>query len=138
MSSPSNAPVDLLDLKLLPAWVKESPEPGSYAQYEGEPDQERPRGQDRRTRERHDRRSLFAASARLGRYYWPNQIEHVRVLGFFPCPPLPGKAGTLRCSFESKRRLFTVSAGGKRDYFRRSPIPGKQCLPFCAAGVLQS
>jgi len=56
MSSPSNAPVDLLDLKLLPAWVKESPEPASYAQYEGEPDQERPRGHDRRTRERHDRR----------------------------------------------------------------------------------
>jgi hypothetical protein len=56
MSSSSHEPVDLLDLKLLPAWVKEPSETRSYAHYEGEPQEERPRERDRRTRERGGRR----------------------------------------------------------------------------------
>jgi hypothetical protein len=56
MSSSSHEPVDLLDLKLLPAWVKEPAETRSYAHYEGEPQEERPRERDRRTRERGGRR----------------------------------------------------------------------------------
>lgn len=33
---PDDAPIDLLDLKLLPAWVKETPETKAYADFEGE------------------------------------------------------------------------------------------------------
>ena len=56
MSSSSHEPVDLLDLKLLPAWVKEPSETRSYAHYEGERQEERPRERDRRPRERGGRR----------------------------------------------------------------------------------
>src|SRR4029453_13579699 len=36
MSSPPVEPADLIDLKLLPAWVKEPTEPKSYEHYTGE------------------------------------------------------------------------------------------------------
>jgi hypothetical protein len=42
MTSSTLEPVDLLDLKLLPAWVKEPVEPKRYADAEGEDDPERP------------------------------------------------------------------------------------------------
>src|SRR5213592_4542489 len=51
MSSSAAEPVDLLDLKLLPAWVKEPAEPRSYADERGEHDRERP-PQRRHTRDR--------------------------------------------------------------------------------------
>src|SRR5881398_448169 len=38
MTSPTIETVDLLDLKLLPAWVKEPAEARSYAHYSGEED----------------------------------------------------------------------------------------------------
>jgi len=55
---PSSSPemIDLLDLKLLPAWVKESSEAKSYAHYEGEREDERPRGGDHRSRDGRQRR----------------------------------------------------------------------------------
>src|SRR5437899_5838168 len=55
---PSSSPetIDLLDLKLLPAWVKESSEAKSYAHYEGEGDEkERPRGHGGPSRDKRDR-----------------------------------------------------------------------------------
>ena len=42
MTSSAVEPADLLDLKLLPAWVKEPVEAKRYADVEGEPDYERP------------------------------------------------------------------------------------------------
>jgi hypothetical protein len=49
MASPTTPPPDLLDLKLLPAWVKEPPQPNAYADFSGE--EERPdRRQDRHGR----------------------------------------------------------------------------------------
>ena len=48
MPASSTEPVDLLDLKLLPAWVKEPADTKSYAHYEGDEGEERrPRGRDR-------------------------------------------------------------------------------------------
>jgi hypothetical protein len=43
MPPESTEPVDLLDLKMLPAWVKEPTDAKSYAHYEGEEEGERPR-----------------------------------------------------------------------------------------------
>ncbi len=42
MTSSTVEPADLLDLKLLPAWVKEPVEAKRYADVEGEHDYERP------------------------------------------------------------------------------------------------
>jgi len=42
MTSSAVEPADLLDLKLLPAWVKEPVEAKRYADVEGEHDYERP------------------------------------------------------------------------------------------------
>jgi hypothetical protein len=44
MSSPTVEPVDLLDLKFLPAWVKEPAEPRNYENYAGEEERREPRG----------------------------------------------------------------------------------------------
>ena len=56
MSSSSPEKIDLVDLKLLPAWVKESSEAKSYAHYEGEGDEkERSRGGDHGSRDRRQR-----------------------------------------------------------------------------------
>src|SRR2546428_12182868 len=56
MPSPSPETIDLLDLKLLPAWVKESSEVKSYAHYEGDGDEkERPRGHGGPSRDKRDR-----------------------------------------------------------------------------------
>jgi len=61
----------LLDLKLLPAWVKESAEAKSYAHYEGDGDEkERPRGRDRgphRGRDRSRRPSKGKGAGRFGK-----------------------------------------------------------------------
>jgi hypothetical protein len=48
MPSSPVEPVDLLDLKLLPAWVKEPSEGKSYAHYEGHESDQRPRARDGR------------------------------------------------------------------------------------------
>src|SRR6266480_801592 len=55
MTSPTVETVDLLDLKLLPAWVKEPAEARSYARYTGEegtsrqkPEHDRPRSKPKR------------------------------------------------------------------------------------------
>ena len=47
MSTPSDAPVDLLDLKLLPAWVKD-PGPERYAEYTGDGGEQTPAGREPR------------------------------------------------------------------------------------------
>ena len=49
MASPTTPPPDLLDLKLLPAWVKEPPQPNAYADFAGEEDRPE-RRQDRHGR----------------------------------------------------------------------------------------
>ena len=62
MSSAPVEPADLLDLKLLPAWVKEPAEAKSYAHYTGDEGEERrPRGHDRRSRDGGDRRGKPAS-----------------------------------------------------------------------------
>jgi hypothetical protein len=53
MSSSPVEPSDLIDLKLLPAWVKESAEPRSYEHYTGE-DREGPRDGRRSSRDKRD------------------------------------------------------------------------------------
>ena len=58
MASPDTSPPDLLDLKLLPAWVKEPTQPNAYADFAGEEDRP-PRRQDR-----HERRPPRAAKPR--------------------------------------------------------------------------
>ncbi len=71
MSSSPNEPVDLLDLKLLPAWVKGPSETRSYAHYEGEEGEDRARGhggESRRLKEGRDRR----ASHKRGKLPTPN------------------------------------------------------------------
>ena len=54
MSSSPVEPADLIDLKLLPAWVKEPAEPRSYEHYTGE-EGERPRDGRRPPRDKRDR-----------------------------------------------------------------------------------
>src|SRR5918996_2880748 len=56
MSSSPVEPADLFDLKLLPAWVKESAEPSSYEHYTGEEGDE-PRHGRRPPRDKRDRKS---------------------------------------------------------------------------------
>ncbi len=51
MPSENTEPIDLLDLKLLPAWVKEAPDANEYAHHEGDTGEERPRRDGRRPRE---------------------------------------------------------------------------------------
>src|SRR4026208_2371582 len=57
MTSSTVEPADLLDLKLLPAWVKEPVEAKRYADVEGEHDYERPARQRVSTPTRRGRRS---------------------------------------------------------------------------------
>jgi hypothetical protein len=59
MTSPPVEPADLLDLKLLPAWVKEPVEAKRYADAEGEHDYERPARHRRGTPTRKGRRSTL-------------------------------------------------------------------------------
>src|SRR3954447_335162 len=57
MPPEENISIDLLDLKMLPAWVKESPDAKAYAHYEGETQERaRPRGHDRRPPKRREQR----------------------------------------------------------------------------------
>src|SRR6266704_1853155 len=55
-SSSTAEPIDLLDLKLLPAWVKE-PEPRNYEHYTGEEERRELRGRPRPPRDKRGRRS---------------------------------------------------------------------------------
>lgn len=48
-------PADLLDLKLLPAWMKEPAGTKNYEHYEGDTDGERPRRRDHRSHDRQER-----------------------------------------------------------------------------------
>jgi hypothetical protein len=88
MSSSPVEPVDLIDLKLLPAWVKEPAEPRSYEHYTGE-EREGPRDGRRPPRDKRDhkfKRSAFKAQrpfkARKAVAHEPKKIgrdsEHVR------------------------------------------------------------
>jgi hypothetical protein len=54
MPSSPVEPVDLLDLKLLPAWVKEPSEGKSYAHYEGDEGERQSRGRDHRPRDKRE------------------------------------------------------------------------------------
>jgi hypothetical protein len=64
VSSSTVEPTELLDLKLLPAWVKESAEPGSYEHYTGEEDHG-PRDGRRLPRDKRDRK--FKGSTQINR-----------------------------------------------------------------------
>jgi hypothetical protein len=70
MPPDSTEPVDLLDLKMLPAWVKEPTDAKSYAHYEGETESERPRrgrdGDFRRERGRGGKRPTSNGPGRTG------------------------------------------------------------------------
>src|SRR6266404_4636549 len=54
MSSSTVEPADFLDLKLLPAWVKEPTEPRNYEHYTGEEEGRRPRGRQHPARDKRD------------------------------------------------------------------------------------
>src|SRR5438552_4958269 len=74
-------PVDLLDLKLLPAWVKEPTETKNYAHYEGEeidrPPRERGRGREpHRGKARRDRSERRGPQAKDGQ--GPGRPSHRR------------------------------------------------------------
>src|SRR4051794_10812696 len=63
MSSDPLAPADLLDLKLLPSWLKESEQPVSYEHYQGDEGAEetrRPRGPGRDRRPQRQARDGFS------------------------------------------------------------------------------
>src|SRR5437870_11420572 len=64
MTSPTVETVDLLDLKLLPAWVKEAAEPRSYAGTEGNHHRERPARHGRGTPTRSGKRSMLDVQRR--------------------------------------------------------------------------
>src|SRR5438132_13547274 len=64
MTSPPVETVDLLDLKLLPAWVKEAAEPRSYAGTEGNHHRERPARHGRGTPTRSGKRSMLDVQRR--------------------------------------------------------------------------
>src|SRR5437660_6319102 len=64
MTSPTVETVDLLDLKLLPAWVKEAAEPRSYAGTEGNHHRERPARHGRGTLTRSRKRSMLDVQRR--------------------------------------------------------------------------
>src|SRR2546422_3881016 len=124
MSAPA-PPTDLLDLKLLPAWVKESPAAHEYSNFEGEEPaalpsrgkrphdrslrRERPRGRghDRRATDHH--RPRHAAHNRSERLAPPLPAVSVR---FLPYPPALEnvaaqiKSGSLAYSVFALARLF--------------------------------
>ena len=54
MSSSTVEPADFLDLKLLPAWVKEPTEARNYEHYTGEEEGRRPRGRQHPARDKRD------------------------------------------------------------------------------------
>jgi hypothetical protein len=126
MKTMSSSPVeqaDLIDLKLLPAWVKEPVEPRSYEHYTGE-EGERPRDGRRPPRDKQDRnfkRSAFKAQrpfqARKADAAKPNKVgrgsERVRERG------RPPRRSPSRAEVGRARRRMDHGDD------RRSPVPRK-------------
>src|SRR6266702_2360119 len=75
MDTATAEPIDLLDLKLLPAWVKEPAAARSYEHYAGEEERRETRGRPRPPRDKRDRRtsSMQPANGRIrrGEYLTP-------------------------------------------------------------------
>src|SRR6266550_804869 len=75
MDTSTTEPIDLLDLKLLPAWVKEPAAARSYEHYAGEEERRETRGRPRPPRDRRERRtsSIQPANGRIhrGEYLTP-------------------------------------------------------------------
>ena len=69
MASSIAEPIDLLDLKLLPAWVKEPAAARSYEHYAGEEERRETRGRQRPPRDKRERRtsSIQSADGRIRR-----------------------------------------------------------------------
>src|ERR1051325_5558930 len=67
MSSESPPTIDLLDLKLLPAWLKEPSGGKRFEHYTGEEEAERPRGRGKRRTPKVERRKPKGIGARPGR-----------------------------------------------------------------------
>jgi len=83
MSSSTAEPIDLVDLKLLPAWVKE-PEARSYEHYTGEEERRKLRGRPRPPGDKHERRSSDFESGEHSRSKVKNRKQP---------PRLPKKTG---------------------------------------------
>src|SRR5437773_2637636 len=83
MSSSTAEPIDLVDLKLLPAWVKE-PEARSYEHYTGEEERRKLRGRPRPPGDKHERRSSDFDSGEHSRSKVKNRKQP---------PRLPKKTG---------------------------------------------
>src|SRR6186997_1402696 len=127
--STSDAPADLLDLKLLPAWVKEPAEAIDYSTFEGEEADEMGRG-DRRARRAPDRKRSPQRPRGRDRHEKPAGREHaprgreprreeappiVRLnvaIAFLPHPPSLTnvvsqiKSGTVAYSVYAMARMF--------------------------------
>src|SRR6266496_789438 len=75
MATSTDEPIDLLDLKLLPAWVKEPAAARSYEHYAGEEERRETRGRQRPPRDKRERRtsSIQPANGRIrrGEYLTP-------------------------------------------------------------------
>jgi hypothetical protein len=75
MATSTAEPIDLLDLKLLPAWVKEPAAARSYEHYAGEEERRETRGRQRPPRDKQERRTSSIQSAggriRRGEYSTP-------------------------------------------------------------------
>ena len=75
MATSTAEPIDLLDLKLLPAWVKEPAAARSYEHYAGEEERRETRGRQRPPRDKQERRTSSIQSAggriRRGEYSIP-------------------------------------------------------------------
>jgi hypothetical protein len=121
VSSSSVEPTELLDLKLLPAWVKESAELSSYEHYTGE-EGDRPRDGRRPPRDKRDRKSKRSTpncdKSRAGAQRPPFNKTHARdprKVGR-DRPPRDGFAGANR----ARQRTDHGEDHHSRD--RRSPV----------------
>lgn len=93
MSSSTIEPPDLLDLKLLPAWVKESAEPASYEHYTGE-EEHGPREGRRPPRDKRDRKFRRSTSDSRSAFDRRDQLRRGKRPAFDKANlPEPGKAG---------------------------------------------
>ena len=93
MSSSTVEPVDFLDLKLLPAWVKEPTEARNYEHYTGEEEGRRPRGRQHPARDKRDgggkRRTANIRSADGRDRRGEHPIRRRTDLCSFPGVPIP-------------------------------------------------
>ncbi len=157
MPAETSALIDLLDLKMLPAWVKEPAVTNS--EHRGTKSDARSRAATwpRRFQARSaasiaaktrtesngatsttiNGRAFFAGTARLRKRRRANQSRCARLLIIFARPFVSPKTGALRCAPSNQAGVAAVPAWRKRSHLSRSPVSRKQRIPVCAKGFLQ-